>query len=114
VRTLVTLLIGIPLVIVVLALAVVNNQPTTVVFDPFTPATPFFSLSVPLYVIFFVSVMLGIVIGGFATWLRQGRFRKAARQNRREAVRWHDEAERLKDQRASAGPALPPPSRRAA
>ena len=107
-RTLVTILVAVPVVIVVMALAVVNNQPTTVVLDPFTPQAPLVSFTVPLYAVFFVSVMLGVVLGGIATWLRQGRFRKAARQNRREAVRWHDEAERLKEERRSAAPALPP------
>jgi len=114
-RTLVTLLIAIPVVIVLMALAVVNNQPTTVVFDPFTPETPFYAVTVPLYVVFFVSLMLGIVLGGVSAWMRQGRFRKAARQNRREAARWHDEADRLKEEREPVGPGLPAPkSRRAA
>ncbi len=113
-RTLVALLIGIPVVIVVMALAVVNNQPTTVVFDPFTPETPFFSATVPLYAFFFISLMLGVLLGGVATWLRQGRFRKAARRNRREASHWHDEAERLKgERRAETGVALPPPRKAA-
>lgn len=113
-RTLVTLLIAIPVVIVLMALAVVNNQPTTVVFDPFTPATPFLAVTLPLYAFFFVTLMAGIVIGGAAAWLRQGRFRKAARRNRREADRWHQEADRLKaSQPASGAPALPAPRRAA-
>jgi uncharacterized integral membrane protein len=112
-RTLFTLVIGIPAVIVIMALAVVNNQAVTVTLDPFTPQTPFFAVTVPLYAVFFVAMMLGVILGGVATWMRQGRFRKAARQNRREAERWHDEADRLKEQARADHPALPPPRRAA-
>ena len=113
-RTLLWLLIVGPLAVVVMALAIINNQPVTIAFDPFTPQSPFFALTVPLYVVFFVALMLGILLGGVATWTRQGRFRKAARQNRREAARWRVEAERMKDEHAATTPALPAPGRRAA
>jgi uncharacterized integral membrane protein len=112
-RTLVTLLIGIPVVVVVMALAVVNNQPVTIALDPFTPQTPILSFTVPLYAVFFGALMLGALLGGMATWMRQGRYRKAARVNRKEAARWHDEADRLKAARAPDGPALPAPRRAA-
>ncbi|WP_083656552.1 LapA family protein [Mongoliimonas terrestris] len=115
-RTLIFLLIGAPIALVVVALALVNNQPVTILLDPFTPETPYLTVTVSLYVIFFVTLMVGVFIGGIAVWARQGRFRKAARQNRREASRWRGEAERLREQTAvtPAGPALPAPGRRAA
>lgn len=120
-RTLLWLLIGAPLAIIVMALAVVNNQPVTISVDPFTPEMPFYAFSVPLYVVFFAALMVGIVIGGIAVWAGQHRFRKAARQNRREARRWRDEAERLKEANTAgpalpyaAAPGLPAPSRRRA
>jgi uncharacterized integral membrane protein len=113
-RTLVTLLIGIPVVVVVMALAVVNNQPVTIALDPFTPQTPILSFTVPLYAVFFGALMLGALLGGMATWMRQGRYRKAARVNRKEAARWHDEADRLKAAAQGPGaPALPAPRRAA-
>lgn len=116
VRTLIFLLIGAPIALVIVALALVNNQPVTILLDPFTPETPYLTVTVSLYVIFFVTLMAGVFIGGIAVWARQGRFRKAARQNRREASRWRGEAERLREQTAAtpSGPALPAPGRRAA
>nr|WP_210272783.1 LapA family protein [Chthonobacter rhizosphaerae] len=108
------LLIGAPIALVVIALALVNNQPVTIILDPFTPQTPYMTVTVSLYVIFFVTLMVGVLLGGMAVWARQGRFRRAARQNRREARRWKGEAERLREQTAPAGPGLPAPSRRAA
>lgn len=117
-RSLVFLLIGFPVAIILMAIAVVNNQPVTISLDPFTPATPFLSVTVPLYVVFFAALTLGVVVGSLATWARQGRFRKAARVNRREAARWRVEAERLKETPPAAsappaGPALPAPRRAA-
>ena len=107
-RTLLWLLIGGPLAIIIMALAVVNNQPVTIALDPFTPETPYFSLTVPLYAVFFGALLVGILIGGIAAWARQGRFRRAARRNRREAQRWRGEAERLKESGEAAGyPARP-------
>lgn len=108
VRTLIWLLIGAPIVLVVIALALVNNQPVTLVLDPFTPATPFLTATVPLYAVIFVSLWIGALVGGVAVWARQGRFRKAARQNRREASRWKGEAERLKGEQAPGNGAVVP------
>jgi uncharacterized integral membrane protein len=113
VRTLVTVLIGVPVVILVMALAVINNQKVTVTFDPFLPETPFLAVSMPLYAVFFIGLIIGVVLGGVATWMRQGRFRKAARENRREARRWHEEADRLKERRPDLT-ALPGPNTRKA
>lgn len=115
-RTFLSLLIGGPIAIVIVALAVVNDQPVTIAFDPFNPQTPIFSLTLPLYVVFFSAMMLGIVVGGIGTWTRQGRFRRAARQNRREAARWRGEAERLKESipQPTGVAALPSPSGRRA
>lgn len=83
-----------PLAIVVVALAVVNNQTVTLVLDPFNPASPFFSLRVPLYVVFFATLALGVLIGGVGSWFGQGHVRRAARQSRREADRLKAEVER--------------------
>ena len=83
-----------PVAIVLVALAVVNNQSVTLVLDPFNPAAPFFSLTVPLYVVFFATLALGVVIGGIGSWFGQGHVRRAARQSRREATRLRAEMER--------------------
>lgn len=90
-----------PLAIVVVALAVVNNQTVILVLDPFNPAAPFFSLTVPLYVVFFATLAVGVLIGGVGSWFGQGHVRRAARQSRREAVRLKAEMER---QRPPEGP----------
>ena len=48
----------------------------------------------PLYVVIFGALLIGIFIGGFMAWLKQGRHRKAAREKRYEAQKWRNEADR--------------------
>lgn len=92
---LVSLLIVIPLSILGVALAVANRKPVTVSLDPFSPAAPAFSVTVPLFAVIFAALIAGVVLGGVVTWVRQGRFRREARLARREAGR--------DDRRANAG-----------
>ena len=67
------------------------------------------SISAPLYAIAIIAAMLGVVAGAFATWLSQGRHRRASRQSRVEADKWRAQAEALKAAQAqtTAPPALP-------
>ena len=88
-------LVLVPIAIVVVLLAVANREFVTLSFDPFSPE-PVFSLSVPLYALVFAAVALGIVVGGIGSWLGQGKNRRRARHNRREAESWQREADRLK------------------
>lgn len=95
-----------PLAIVVVALAVVNNQTVTLVLDPFNPEAPFFSLTVPLYAVFFAALALGVLVGGIGSWFGQGHVRREARQSRREAARLKAEIERQHPPEASETLAL--------
>ena len=104
IRLLLSVLIGLPLALVVIALALVNNQMITISLDPFTKAAPLYAISVPLYAFFFITLIIGIILGGIGAWARQGRFRKAARENRREAVKWRSHAERLESEKQPDGP----------
>ncbi|SON57243.1 hypothetical protein HDIA_3702 [Hartmannibacter diazotrophicus] len=115
-RLLLWLLIGGPIAVVIIALAMLNNQPVTILLDPVTPQAPLIQpLTVPLYGVFFVMLMIGVAIGGLATWAGQGRFRRAARVNRKDALRWRTEAEKLREetQPAISAPALPVPRKAA-
>jgi uncharacterized integral membrane protein len=78
-RKLVIWLVLVPLAIVILMFAAANRQPVTVSFDPFNAAQPAFALTVPLFVLIFILVLLGVLIGGTAAWMRQSRHRRAAR-----------------------------------
>ncbi len=62
-----------------------------------------------MFVIVIVSAMVGVVAGAFATWLSQGRHRKAARRNRAEADKLRAQVEALRGAQGGAAPhvALP-------
>lgn len=79
-RKIVTLVILVPLAAVIIAFAVANRHGVTVSFDPFSSANPAYSATVPLFVLIFILVVLGVVVGGAAAWLRQAHWRRAARK----------------------------------
>ncbi|MDB5569124.1 MAG: synthase [Hyphomicrobiales bacterium] len=101
-----------PVAIVAIMLALANRAPVTVMFDPFGGASEL-SITAPLFLVLFGAVMTGVLLGGFGSWLRQGRYRKASRDARAEAMRNRAEADRLRAQMASF-PALGGPSDRRA
>jgi hypothetical protein len=91
-------LILLPVAIVVVLLAVANRTPVLVSLDPFTPEAPEFATTLPLFAVIFAAVMAGVVIGGVAAWLAQGKHRRARRQYGREVRHLRNEAERLRAQ----------------
>ncbi|HST94128.1 MAG TPA: lipopolysaccharide assembly protein LapA domain-containing protein [Microvirga sp.] len=89
-------LILLPVAILVVLLAVANRAPVTLSLDPFSQDAPEFATQLPLFAVIFAAVMLGVVIGGTATWLAQGRTRQERRRFRREARTLRYETERLR------------------
>lgn len=84
-----------PIALVVVVLSVANRGPVAFSLDPIGAGTTGWSVTAPLYVFLFAAVAVGIVIGGFGAWLRQGRWRQAARVERANAERLRREVERL-------------------
>lgn len=103
----------IPVAVVLIALAVANRELVRIALDPFDPANTAYAISVPLFAVVFLALILGVVAGGVAVWLRQGRYRRAARHERAAAARWRSEAERGRAGSAElARPGLPALDRR--
>jgi uncharacterized integral membrane protein len=75
----------VPLAIILVALAVANRGSVAFTVDPFNPGNPGLTWQMPLFVLLFAAVALGMIVGSIATWARQGRYRKLARQRGREA-----------------------------
>ena len=83
--------------VVLLGFAFANHHFATVSFDPFASVdNAALSIDAPLFAIAIVAAMFGVVAGAFATWLSQGRHRRASRQSRLEADKWRAQAEALK------------------
>jgi uncharacterized integral membrane protein len=83
----VSMLIFVPLAIILVALAVANRASVAFTIDAFNPGSASLTWQVPLFALIFTAVAAGLILGSFATWLAQGRHRRAARQGKAEAER---------------------------
>ena len=101
-RKLISIAVLVPLAIVIVMFAVANREIITVSFDPFDTVRPAFAVKLPLFILIFVLVGLGVFVGGVAAWLRQSRWRTRARRAEAEAKQLREQldAQRLR-------PALP-------
>lgn len=87
-----TIIIGVPLAVILITLAVANRGFVPFTLDPFNPGNPALTTSLPLFVYLFAALALGILVGSAATWLRQGRYRRLARRHAEEARGLREEA----------------------
>lgn len=98
-KRIVWLLIAFPAALVLVTLAVANRHGVRLVLDPFRPEQPVVSVVLPFYVYLFGCLVIGVLLGGMAMWMTQGRWRRTARVRTQEAVRWQAEADRLARER---------------
>ena len=80
IRKILAAVVLVPLGLVIVGLAVANREIVTVSFDPFNAVDPAFALKAPLFVIVLILVIAGVIIGGIAAWLKQAKWRRAARR----------------------------------
>ncbi|MGH6726575.1 MAG: LapA family protein [Pseudolabrys sp.] len=106
-RKTVTWIVIIPLAAIIIAFAVANRQTVTVSFDPFSAAAPAYSATLPLFVMMFVVLILGVLIGGIAAWIRQGKWRRAARKLDGEVRALHQEMDSVRRRYAPPGKPAP-------
>jgi uncharacterized integral membrane protein len=107
-RRILSLLIGFPIGIILVAIAVSNRQPVALILDPFRPETPALSIELPFYIYLMAALVVGVVLGGVATWMGQSRWRQTARTQGRRAARWQAEADRLVREQEAVRPAGQP------
>jgi uncharacterized integral membrane protein len=96
----------IPLAVVLVALAVANRELVPFTLDPFRPGNQALTLQLPLFVYLLLAMAIGVLIGSAATWLKQGRYRRLARQREQEVRSLRDTAVRS----VPSKPALPKPA----
>jgi uncharacterized integral membrane protein len=95
-------LIAFPAAVALITLAIANRQPVQLVLDPFRPEAPLWSVTLPLFAYLIGAMIAGVILGGVAAWLSQGRYRRDARRQSAQAKRWHEEADRLTRERDRA------------
>ena len=89
-----------PLGVILLVFAIANRQPVRVLLDPIPGDGSNIQIEAPLFLILFLAAGVGVLAGGFATWLAQGRHRRAARHARSDIDRLRNEADNLRAQLA--------------
>ena len=120
-RRIVSAIILIPLMVVVVGFAVANRQAVTLSFDPFSATSPAYALTLPLFIVVFALLIIGVIVGGTAVWLGQRRIRRARRRLDAEVAALHGEIDGLRrdvaaqpprtarNEREPAPPLIPPP-----
>ncbi|MEA3078983.1 MAG: hypothetical protein QOF05_391 [Sphingomonadales bacterium] len=84
-RKAIAIAILVPLAILIVMFAVANREIITVSFDPFDSVAPALAFKMPLFMLIFALVTVGVVVGGIAAWLRQHKWRMRARRAEAEA-----------------------------
>jgi len=117
-RKTISAVIAVPVAVIIIAFAVANRQWITVSFDPFSSASPAYAASLPLFVLIFIVLILGMIVGGAVTWMRQSKWRRRSRRLEGEVHALHDElasqrrqfAERRPDRAPEPMPLIVPPT----
>ena len=98
-----SLLVLVPVAIALISFSVANRQIINISFDPTGSADPAFALQMPIFVVIFATLVIGLFLGGVGTWFTQGKHRKLARKKKQEADKWKFEAEKQKETHEQAG-----------
>jgi uncharacterized integral membrane protein len=88
------------------AFAIANRHLVTVSFDPFDPAAPAYVVTLPLYLLGFTILILGVAVGGVAAWCNQSKRRRYRRRLESELMRVRAELDRALREKASQEAAL--------
>lgn len=93
-KRILTWLFWAPLAIVLIVVAVANRHWVIFSLDPLSRSDPVFAIELPMFVLLFAAILAGLMIGGAASWINQGKWRRAAREGLQEAAHWRREASR--------------------
>jgi uncharacterized integral membrane protein len=106
-------IIMVPAFVALVLLAMANQQVVTVSFDPFDASDTDLTVAVPLWLLGFTILIAGVLLGGFAAWLKQGRHRRLGNRLAAENVGIRSELASLKGKAAGRGGRSTLPARRA-
>ena len=98
-------LVLVPLCAALIALALANQQLVTVNLNPFVSATDGTAAGygVPLFVVLYAMLLIGVLLGGIASWFAQGEQRRRERYWRREAQQLGQELETQRRRNGQGG-----------
>ena len=94
-------IILVPLAIVMVVFCVANREAVTVSLDPIGTMSQF-AFQAPLFILLMGAVIVGVVLGGFGTWLTQAHYRRKSWKRKYEVERLRRESEESKSEAAPA------------
>ena len=108
IRRIVGWFVLVPLCALLIVFALANRQLVVVNFNPLAPTDALATggAGVPLFLVIFAVLLVGVVLGGIATWFAQGPHRRDERHFKRETERLHRELEVARRSPAEAPTAL--------
>jgi uncharacterized integral membrane protein len=95
-RALLKALVIVPLALGIILFAVANRHVVRLSLDPLSRDAPLYTFDAPLFLVVLAALALGILVGGAAAWLAQGKHRRAKRLLAKEADKLRAEAEALR------------------
>jgi uncharacterized integral membrane protein len=106
-RKFIAAVILVPLAILMVMFAVANRGSVPISLDPFSAEAPALTVHVPLFLLLLIVLIIGVLVGGIAAWLRQSKWRGAARRLDRDLRTARADAEETR-RRLAAAQATPP------
>jgi len=76
-----------PVAIVALLFAVANRNWVRVSFDPFSVEAPAYATDLPMFLVIFIALIFGVIIGGISVWFGKIHWRIAAHRAEKENAR---------------------------
>ena len=107
-RKFIAAIILVPLAILMVMFAVANRGSVAISLDPFSANAPALTVHVPMFLLLLIVLIIGVLVGGIAAWLRQSKWRRVARRLERELRVARSETEDARRRLAAAQ--TPPPA----
>lgn len=97
----------IPLCAVIVVFALANRHPVAVNFNPLAPVgAQAAGAGVPLFLVVYAVLFVGVALGGAAVWLTQAGHRRRERQYRKQAEKLRAELNAIRRPSGQSDPAL--------
>ncbi len=89
-----------PVSVVLIIFALANRQLVVVNFDPFSVNDPLIpAITIPLFLLIFILLLIGILLGGISVWFTQAKNRRQLRRARIKIKALQLEIDELKNKR---------------
>ena len=105
VKRILGLVLAAPAFLLLVTLAVTNKHDVPLKLNPFRPEDTGLMIEAPFFYYLLGALIAGVLLGGIATWMTQGHWRRSARTRAQDAMRWQAEADRLARERDASAEA---------